>query len=217
MKRDHPRACGEKVRSVGHGVVDIGSPPRVRGKAYAVISTQFNSRITPARAGKSRGFRPIHGGHEDHPRACGEKKWLLGPQPCAGGSPPRVRGKVGVCHFFEHFPGITPARAGKRARRCTSCCGCRDHPRACGEKLYCFKLRIPAKGSPPRVRGKADYYAMRRTGKGITPARAGKSSFRYKAIEILGDHPRACGEKTKRIPILSHCFQVKGSFSFSFS
>ena len=36
--------------------------------------------------------------------------------------------------------------------------------------------------------------------KGITPAYAGKSVCWIIAITITKDHPRVCGEKTKKIP-----------------
>ena len=52
--------------------------------------------------------------------------------------------------------GITPARAGKSTRNEFQCsCGW-DHPRACGEKSLLGPLRAASKGSPPRVRGKAE-------------------------------------------------------------
>ena len=35
---------------------------------------------------------------------------------------------------------------------------------------------------------------------GITPAYAGKSLMRSNATGTLEDHPRVCGEKTKKIP-----------------
>ena len=67
------------------------------------------------------------------------------------------------------------------------------------------------------MRGKVDGNRRSDFELGITPARAGKRVGHQAQELLIGDHPRACGEKTKRIPILSHCFQVKGSFSFSFS
>ena len=49
----------------------------------------------------------------------------------------------------------------------------------------------------------------------ITPAYAGKSSTfgRYKSQS--GDHPRLCGEKTKKIPKQRYFFHQPASFSFS--
>ena len=51
--RDHPRECGKNADIYKKGMVDLGSPPRVREKLtyYRVIVKRF--RITPASAGKT--------------------------------------------------------------------------------------------------------------------------------------------------------------------
>ena len=70
----------------------------------------------------------------------------------------------------------------------------------CGEKKGKSGRRNRIKGSPPHVRGKAFLRQCRNGFVGITPACAGKSiSLAVGAIR-LGDHPRMCGEKTKKIP-----------------
>ena len=85
---------------------------------------------------------------------CGEKFSFLLDILTMLGSPPRVRGKV-VCHFPSFtIIRITPACAGKSARRNFFREFDQDHPRVCGEKLR-TKLRDNVQmGSPPRVRGK---------------------------------------------------------------
>ena len=50
-------------------------------------------------------------------------------------------------------------------------------------------------GSPPRMRGKGSRQLHSPAAVRITPARAGKSSLRWAAIQTHGDHPRVCGEK----------------------
>ena len=52
IQRDHPRVCGEKC-CVGfaHGH-RLGSPPRMRGKAFRIFIFLRYARITPAYAGK---------------------------------------------------------------------------------------------------------------------------------------------------------------------
>ena len=50
---DHPRACGEKIVFGADLRHDLGSPPRMRGKAHAVLPFLTVGRITPAHAGKS--------------------------------------------------------------------------------------------------------------------------------------------------------------------
>ena len=71
----------------------------------------------------------------------------------------------------------------------------RDHPRACGEKVILPFGQEDRKGSPPRVRGKADIVHRVHADLGITPARAGKSALLRSSLREFGDHPRACGEK----------------------
>ena len=94
-----------------------GSPPRGRGKEAPRRSASCPARITPAWAGKRPKGYAIKLPRPDHPRVGGEKYM----KDCYGfngwGSPPRGRGKEGVC-FFDTLPvGITPAWAGKSARR----------------------------------------------------------------------------------------------------
>ena len=55
-------------------------------------------------------------------------------------------------------------------------------------------------GSPPRMRGKARPRAGSFPSCGITPAYAGKSISALEENQISRDHPRVCGEKTKKIP-----------------
>ena len=113
---DHPRVCGEK-RGIKRKVVDeMGSPPRMRGKAEVnVIYTVLNG-ITPAYAGKSLLYARIETRPGDHPRVCGEKYSLACCPWPASGSPPRMRGKAARPRAAPERPGITPAYAGKRRR-----------------------------------------------------------------------------------------------------
>ena len=128
---------------------------------------------------------------------CGEKRH--GPEPCqsTAGSPPRVRGKVqSLCKNLERV-GITPAYAGKRQERSSYRTNRRDHPRVCGEKPQMYAPKKWMKGSPPRVRGKERTVPEQRSGNGITPACAGKSSASSSSVHRSRDHPRVCGEKRK--------------------
>ena len=152
----------------------MGSPPRVRGKVPAPVPQPVPERITPARAGKRPGRPRPSGSLRDHPRACGEKVFMLLTAPQILGSPPRVRGKVNKPVEFPHKYGITPARAGKSLLPTQDSNTHRDHPRACGEKLNGRKPLYGVWGSPPRVRGKGAFDALKNRTKRITPARAGK-------------------------------------------
>ena len=71
------------------------------------------------------------------------------------------------------------------------------------------------KGSPPPMRGKEQ-----RTGRcagsiRITPAYAGKSVAVAVLHFVQRDHPRLCGEKTKKITKQRYFFHQPASFSFS--
>ena len=152
--RDHPRACGEKMRFTSPRKCVIGSPPRMRGKVlYVLVSGEPN---------------------EDHPRACGEK--LLHPEPFCTlwGSPPRMRGKEICILAIVVKIGITPAHAGKSKPERRNVNGIRDHPRACGEKSITGGAPLYTLGSPPRMRGKDPVRFLVFLCAGITPAHAGK-------------------------------------------
>ena len=135
ISQDHPRACGENRGISPRERRRPGSPPRVRGKHFRILEKPENQRITPARAGKTRGRFQQIGYVEDHPRACGENARI---KPCdcmRPGSPPRVRGKLSDCCASALHRRITPARAGKTPRTLVHIRRRQDHPRACGENL----------------------------------------------------------------------------------
>ena len=152
---------------------------------------------------------------------CGEKAFWICGKKCQRGSPPRVRGKV-LCMVKQPEmerdhprvcgeklssaiaeampPRITPACAGKSKRRGGALALEEDHPRVCGEKLLCRITYGSPQGSPPRVRGKEEIIGIPANIVRITPACAGKSASLPKRINGEGDHPRVCGEKTKKSP-----------------
>ena len=90
-----------------------------------------------------------------------------------------MRGKRFIPLGFAEMPGITPADAGK------------THGTATAE-------RNPP-GSPPRMRGKPVARDMAVMRLGITPADAGKTDSNYPFGGKRWDHPRGCGENTKKI------------------
>ena len=197
---DHPRACGEKHSVVSFINFVLGSPPRMRGKARCQVRRDQWRGITPAHAGKSRvqGLLPAEG--RDHPRACGEKYTTQKKRRDRQGSPPRMRGKVSAFLAGITTEGITPAHAGKSSMLVVCLKSQRDHPRACGEKPTCPGPASGSPGSPPRMRGKVPLKAEGYDADRITPAHAGKSVILPFVDRFPTDHPRACGEKTKKIP-----------------
>ena len=152
--RDHPRVCGEKCKGVRRASGHLGSPPRVRGKGDVTISDKTVQGITPACAGKSEELWFILHNQWDHPRVCGEKFPFFPIRLHRSGSPPRVRGKVGLLYNHNQTFGITPACAGKSHPPGIHPRPVSDHPRVCGEKELSGWDPFEERGSPPRVRGK---------------------------------------------------------------
>ena len=70
----------------------------------------------------------------------------------------------------------------------------------CGEKLLNIWFQLCAAGSPPHVRGKVTKSFEEHGFVRITPACAGKRCFFACVYTFFEDHPRMCGEKTKKIP-----------------
>ena len=192
--------CGEKVRPTAAVRGVRGSPPHVRGKGWSFTQSATKTRITPACAGK----RPMHSisclSCRDHPRMCGEKLASGLSLRRMTGSPPHVRGKVGLRLIAAQDDGITPACAGKSEPPGSGLGASGDHPRMCGEKTKPQRVAPPKLGSPPHVRGKVSQFVDGCACHGITPAYAGKRYADSLSKLVDWDHPRVCGEKTKKIP-----------------
>ena len=90
---DHPRVGGEKANDATSISARKGSPPRGRGKVYAVVGDLHPFGITPAWAGK--------------------RAFLTTSVSMKRGSPPRGRGKDRGSEERHPQAGITPAWAGK--------------------------------------------------------------------------------------------------------
>ena len=127
---------------------------------------------------------------------CGKKLSQYGCDDLEGGSPPRVRGEVGVLAVGMIGSRITPACAGRSRPARRSSRGWPDHPRVCGEKDFVIYETPPVLGSPPRVRGEVTPSRVRNRCIRITPACAGRSfwaaSFRGLGV---GSPPRVRGEE----------------------
>ena len=73
---------------------------------------------------------------------CGEKLEPGAGRLWPGGSPPRMRGKVGVVKVLSELPRITPAYAGKSELATYRFVADWDHPRVCGEKTLRGRLCV---------------------------------------------------------------------------
>ena len=133
----------------------LGSPPQVRGKRIMIMIPPLVNRITPAGAGKTRGYTFSHPQKEDHPRRCGENYLCSQYVKPFKGSPPQVRGKPSNLGGYAHRP--------------------EDHPRRCGENSITAAALWVHEGSPPQVRGKLSAVTVSECASRITPAGAGKT------------------------------------------
>ena len=152
--RDHPRGCGENLLYLNHEDLQVGSPPRMRGKLYSASFAVIYFRITPADAGKTSQSRGLWRWRRDHPRGCGENAFFANFSRLSLGSPPRMRGKPDEVTAYQAEARITPADAGKTPTPERRVIKCKDHPRGCGENESYIKSSTHCLGSPPRMRGK---------------------------------------------------------------
>ena len=139
LQRDHPRICGEKSLPRQCTCHPWGSPPHMRGKEQAFRLDASELGITPAYAGKSCRGKQRRACQRDHPRICGEKLFFCWFASARLGSPPHMRGKVGVGVLVCASGRITPAYAGKSDTVQAKLCMLLDHPRICGEKRRCVR------------------------------------------------------------------------------
>ena len=110
---DHPRGCGENRVKKSSAGLQIGSPPRMRGKPKLTFPSFYLPRITPADAGKTTRYTANICMSMDHPRGCGENRNKHSENRRGVGSPPRMRGKPPEGTVNLKTKGITPADAGK--------------------------------------------------------------------------------------------------------
>ena len=115
-----------------------------------------------------------------------------------------MRGKP-LCRFiFGRAYRITPADAGKTARKAHETFYTKDHPRGCGENPDYASGAGFRWGSPPRMRGKHPCSASAPAQRRITPADAGKTmpADSGRALQE-GSPPRMRGKLLRRILRLS--------------
>ena len=193
-EEDHPRGCGENMKTAATDFTCLGSPPRMRGKRKQETNRTVKPGITPADAGKTSAMSTRTYRKTDHPRGCGENSLQEILSCIKPGSPPRMRGKPVSLSLPLQNDRITPADAGKTQLTNGHIKQCWDHPRGFGENTFARSFRARLMGSPPRMRGKPfsflHFFKLDR----ITPADAGKTGTPCSVFCFAGDHPRGCGE-----------------------
>ena len=177
--RDHPRVCGEhRCTSLPHSRLG-GSSPRMRGTHCCRRWDCPRPGIIPAYAGNTSPMKSRVRPRRDHPRVCGEHDMMVIGSLEDLGSSPRMRGTQNSTRSSRPTSGIIPAYAGNTVRRAGHSYGRR--------------------GSSPRMRGTPDTVHQSAIELGIIPAYAG-NTWRCLQYDIQPrDHPRVCGEHTKRL------------------
>ena len=95
--------------------------------------------------------------------------------------------------------GIIPAYAGNTCQIGVNWPSVRDHPRVCGEHFELLAETGDKLGSSPRMRGTHPTLPVRDNKAGIIPAYAGNTMVSALSSMLIRDHPRVCGEHTKRL------------------
>ena len=191
---DHPRTCGEHSCAWCLCGTLLGSPPHMRGARDRADGARRLGGITPAHAGSTYWLPFRYTRRRDHPRTCGEHSRARPRRPSSTGSPPHMRGALGVDLHGGARGGITPAHAGSTRAARSERHGRRDHPRTCGEHDISAGKIDRIGGSPPHMRGAHPGYAGAGYAARITPAHAGSTSNGRESDPVDRDHPRTCGE-----------------------
>ena len=173
--RDHPHACGDKVKIFKLSTGAMGSSPRVWGQGSFAVRFAVLIRIIPTRVGTRKHFINLIIKFRDHPHACGDKVDVHIGQMLSNGSSPRVWGQGIRKKAAQILDRIIPTRVGTSSALTLSVLYLKDHPHACGDKKVKEENKWLTTGSSPRVWGQERKYTMTSCVKGIIPTRVGTS------------------------------------------
>ena len=138
---------------MGNSSKILGSSPRVWGQVFENGKFFKNFRIIPTRVGTRSGYFNLLFAQKDHPHACGDKFQREFPDVKSAGSSPRVWGQVGSIHLDGIALRSIPTRVGTRKAVTVTITPTRDHPHACGDKVFPLERGERIIGSSPRVWG----------------------------------------------------------------
>ena len=191
----HPRACGERQRSLRYAWWRGGSSPRLRGTQYNSETGACDPRFIPAPAGNASARKRCAPGAAVHPRACGERVPTRTLSAEVNGSSPRLRGtRLSRLRAFW-LRRFIPAPAGNADEACISKYGSTVHPRACGERWSTCRAPSSMRGSSPRLRGTQALQQCGAVVERFIPAPAGNAPSPARGRSPAPVHPRACGER----------------------
>ncbi len=194
---EHPRVGGEGGPAQRPVLAEVGTPPRRRGGRIWRPHPCKEGRNTPASAGRTRPApRPPTTGSE-HSRVGGEDLRLVHRPAAPVGTPPRRRGGHGQRLTEFLLVRNTPASAGKTSASASPVRPGTEHPRVGGEDS---RQQVPPArhgGTPPRRRGGLHRAVGVRPARRNTPASAGRTDQRRRAVHPHAEHPRVGGEDSQ--------------------
>ncbi len=190
----HPRRRGEN-----HGIhtdpTDVhGSPPQARGELRRMELLMPGVRLTPAGAGRTQPPTRSTAARTAHPRRRGENAAAVRWPATVSGSPPQARGELGIGRADRGSDRLTPAGAGRTCPPPTRSTPGTAHPRRRGENCPLGATQNASSGSPPQARGEHRRPGVVRHGLRLTPAGAGRTPARPRAVWRAAAHPRRRGE-----------------------
>ena len=109
--------CGKDRVIVFEKDTNEGSPPHVRERRVIAVLLYCQVGITPACAGKTTPSYLHSRRTQDHPRMCGKDVVVVNDVLGIQGSPPHVRKRRKRCVLYTMPSRITPACAGKTAKK----------------------------------------------------------------------------------------------------
>src|SRR6218665_2459455 len=130
-----------------------GSLPHVRGGCRQFFIEMLVQRFTPACAGRIFEVSRKSFFKRVHPRMCGADDVDIGWRVTNSGSPPHVRGGLGLWRPGAVCMRFTPACAGRIDSDSDSESDSEVHPRMCGAEIEGPSGFLTSSGSPPHVRG----------------------------------------------------------------
>ena len=171
-----------------------GSAPHARGTCGINLLALNTFGISPARAGNIVFYFFIAEINRDQPRTRGEHEILIRHEKQLQGSAPHARGTSLHIIFFQHHPGISPARAGNISFFRSIIFNLRDQPRTRGEHYPIPPRLVLPQGSAPHARGTFLVDNLMTALDGISPARAGNILEKLDTKLRAKDQPRTRGE-----------------------
>ena len=186
----HPRMCRADATQFTARLLEIGSPPHVRGRRRFGGISRRRCRFTPACAGQTGTSTRRRQGTPVHPRMCGADTGRHWHYMARAGSPPHVRGRRKRSRAKWALRSVHPRMCGADGQLAKRPFACRFgvHPRMCGAEFA-----PESSGSPPHVRGRQRRHVHRNGVSRFTPACAGQTPDCPGHKPAFAVHPRMCG------------------------